>query len=245
AGTLGHADGPGRAARFYSPSGVVLDSAGNLYVSDTGNCTIRKITPAGEVSTLAGLALSRGSADGPGNDARFNWPTGLARDNAGNLYVADLNNFTIRFGQLASVTPPSLRFNLVANHLILSWPQSASNCVLQTSSTLSPGATWTPVSIPGGHLRRQHRPDQHCGYRQPLLPPAHPLTAAGPFAPLQPAHPQSAPCSWCRCGKTPFLYPCDLCDPWLGVLFHPSGPPDSPPPGPLPNTAPIQSWLAS
>jgi hypothetical protein len=95
-GTSGGADGVGSAARFDTPRGLVLDAAGNLYVADTFNGTIRKITPAGVVSTLAGLAGSTGGTDGTGSAARFGGPTGLAIDPAGNLYVADPPIKTIR-----------------------------------------------------------------------------------------------------------------------------------------------------
>ena len=78
------------------PYGVAVDSAGNVYVADYGNHTIRKVTPAGVVTTLAGLAGSPGSADGTGSAARFNVPTGVAVDSAGNVYVADSDNHTIR-----------------------------------------------------------------------------------------------------------------------------------------------------
>ena len=83
------ADGTGSAARFNYPSGVAVDSAGNVYVADSHNNTIRKITPSGVVSTLAGLAGSIGSADGTGCAARFDSPDGVAVDSAGNVYVAD------------------------------------------------------------------------------------------------------------------------------------------------------------
>src|SRR6266403_1728542 len=92
----GSADGTGSAARFTSPSGVAVDSAGNTYVADTVNSTIRKITPAGVVTTFAGLAGSTGSANGTGSAARFNGPVALAIDNIGNIFVADTNNSTIR-----------------------------------------------------------------------------------------------------------------------------------------------------
>ena len=92
----GSADGTGSAARFTSPSEVAVDSANNLYVADTGNHTIRKITPAGVVSTFAGSPGMPGSADGTGAAARFNSPIGVSLDGAGNLYVGDADNNTIR-----------------------------------------------------------------------------------------------------------------------------------------------------
>src|SRR2546428_9434757 len=65
-GGFSSADGTGDAERFWAPSGVAVDSNGNVYVGDQFNYTIRKVTPAGAVTTLAGLAGSYGSADGPG-----------------------------------------------------------------------------------------------------------------------------------------------------------------------------------
>jgi sugar lactone lactonase YvrE len=96
AGPRDSADGSGAAARFSNPTGIAYDAAGNLYVADTFNSTIRKITPAGEVTTLAGQAGSLGSADGSGAAARFDHPDGVACDAAGNLYVTDTGNNTIR-----------------------------------------------------------------------------------------------------------------------------------------------------
>ena len=75
---------------------MAVDSAGNVYVADTDNHTIRKITPAGVVTTLAGSAGVLGSADGTGSAARFCDPDGVAVDSAGNVYVADTDNHTIR-----------------------------------------------------------------------------------------------------------------------------------------------------
>src|SRR4029077_8989504 len=75
---------------------VATDSAGNVYVADSENRAIRKITPEGVVSTLAGTAGATGSADGSGAAASFNYPDGVAVDNAGNVYVADAGNNTIR-----------------------------------------------------------------------------------------------------------------------------------------------------
>ena len=96
AGNTGSADGAGSTARFSGPDGVAVDSAGNVFVADWANDTIRKITPAGVVSTIAGLAGSAGSADGMGSAARFNGPTSVAVDSSGNIYVADTYNDTIR-----------------------------------------------------------------------------------------------------------------------------------------------------
>jgi hypothetical protein len=96
AGTPGDIDGAGAAARFSVPSGVATDTGGNVYVADNLNNSIRKITPAGAVTTLAGLTAQSGSVNGIGGAARFNNPTGLAVDAAGTVYVADTGNQTIR-----------------------------------------------------------------------------------------------------------------------------------------------------
>jgi len=98
-GQTGSADGAGSAARFNYPNGIAVDSAGNVYVADTYNSTVREISPAGVVTTLAGTAGQNGSADGLGSTAQFNYPRGVAADNAGNVYVADSENFTIRMGK--------------------------------------------------------------------------------------------------------------------------------------------------
>jgi sugar lactone lactonase YvrE len=95
-GTPGSADGTGSAARFSDARKIVADSAGNVYLADTWNHTIRKITPAGVVSTLAGAAGQGGSADGSGSAARFSAPMDIAIDGGGNLYVADFGNCMIR-----------------------------------------------------------------------------------------------------------------------------------------------------
>jgi len=96
AGSSGSTDGTGNAARFYCPCGTAVDSSGNVYVADQANCTIRKISPAGAVSTLAGTAGSAGSSDGTGSAARFNYPSAVAVDGSSNVYVADTCNSTIR-----------------------------------------------------------------------------------------------------------------------------------------------------
>jgi len=95
-GVAGSADGSGTAAQFRHPSGIAVDSAGVLYVADTDNDTVRKVTSAGAVTTLAGLAGSAGSTDGTGSAARFSGPSGIVVDSSGNVYVADTLNDTIR-----------------------------------------------------------------------------------------------------------------------------------------------------
>jgi sugar lactone lactonase YvrE len=94
-GREGLLDGTGSAAAFNTPSAVAFDRRGNLYVADTGNHAIRKITPAGVVTTLAGNGKP-GDADGIGAAAQFNGPVGLAVDKAGNVFVADTYNDRIR-----------------------------------------------------------------------------------------------------------------------------------------------------
>ena len=94
-GTFGSDDGTGTSASFGIPIGVAVDSAGNVYVADNGNNMIRKITPAGVVTTLAG-SRTRGSNDGDGTDATFYSPFGVAVDSQGTLYVADTYNYLIR-----------------------------------------------------------------------------------------------------------------------------------------------------
>lgn len=93
--TAGHSDGTGAGASFNNPYGVAVDSAGDVFVADTGNNEIRMITPTGAVTTLAG-STSHGSSDGTGSSASFFNPTAVAVDSSGNVYVADFGNNEIR-----------------------------------------------------------------------------------------------------------------------------------------------------
>lgn len=93
----GTANGTGSAASFWNPTGIAIDSAGNLYVADESNNEIRMITPAGVVSLFAGSPTgATGSANGTGSAATFNAPNGIAIDAAGNLWVTDSINNVIR-----------------------------------------------------------------------------------------------------------------------------------------------------
>lgn len=125
AGSPGAVDGTDTNARFKSPTGIVIGTDGNLYVADQGNNTIRKVTTAGNVSTLAGAAGIRGNADGTASDARFSSPTGLCTDNAGNLYISDTSNHLIR-----KITPSGEVSTVAGN-------SSASHIVLGVGGTLN------------------------------------------------------------------------------------------------------------
>ena len=106
--------GAATSANLSNPTSVVLDAAGNLYISDTGASRIRKVDPAGVISTIAGSSPGYGGDNGPASAALLNSPAGLALDAAGNLYVADSLNHRIRkidtLGNITTVagrgTPP-------------------------------------------------------------------------------------------------------------------------------------------
>ncbi len=96
-GQRGFVDGIGTAALFNNSQDMAKDTAGNLYVADATNNAIRRISPAGVVSTFAGSHVGvAGFTDGQDTSARFNYPDGLAFDASGNLFVSDYNNFAIR-----------------------------------------------------------------------------------------------------------------------------------------------------
>ena len=120
--SAGCIDGVGLAARFNSPRGEAVDNAGNIYVADGANNAIRKVTPVGLVSSIAGNASISdasgdplgGYADGVGSYARFRFPSAVAVDGVGNLYVADSGNQSIRM-----ITPAGLVSTLAGNPLII------------------------------------------------------------------------------------------------------------------------------
>jgi DNA-binding beta-propeller fold protein YncE len=127
----GYEDGLGSSARFDHPFAVAADSADNVYVADSANNAIRKLTPAGLAITLAGLPGYAGTNDGIATSARFSNPQGLAVDAAGNVYVADTGNNAVR-----KITPAGVVSTLPE------WP--GTNTLAETQiGTL-------PLNSPGG-----------------------------------------------------------------------------------------------
>ena len=106
----GSADGPVASAQFKWPSGVAVDAAGNVFVADRGNHTLRRINPAGVVETLAGSPGEFGAVDGTGKEARLWYPQCLAVDGQGNVYVADTSGNRVR-----KVTPKGVVTTLVSD----------------------------------------------------------------------------------------------------------------------------------
>ena len=104
AGSRGTTDGTGSAALFSNPTGIVLAGSGNLFVTDTTNCTIRQVTAAGVVTTFAGAAKVSGDLNASGTAARFNNPTGMTIDSNNTIYVADTYNHTIRKVTVGPIT---------------------------------------------------------------------------------------------------------------------------------------------
>jgi sugar lactone lactonase YvrE len=139
----GYMDGTGATALFGYPFGLALDSATNLIVVDLANNNIRRVTPQGVVSTLAGSAGIRGAQDGTGVAALFSSPQQITADSAGYLYVADSGNYSIR---TTSPGPPNLQLNLAANYAVLSWPAYATGYVVQASASFPSIGSWISLT---------------------------------------------------------------------------------------------------
>jgi sugar lactone lactonase YvrE len=145
AGFSGAVDGTNTAARFFQPQGICEDSFGNLYVSDSGNNTIRKLKRTGTnwvVITIGGTPGIQGAADGTGSGAQFNYPFGLATDSTGRLFVADSGNQTLRRGNVAI----ALDFRFAASQMTMTWPIAATNYVLEMNTSTLSGGNWRPIA---------------------------------------------------------------------------------------------------
>ncbi len=125
-GTSGYADGQGISAKFLAPASLSIDGSGNLYLCDSNR--VRKITPAGLVSTLAGSGVF-GTADGQGTNATFNNPLNVAADRDGNVYVSNLIN-------IRKVTPAGVVTTLTFNGVPVGVPSSIGANIITSSSRM-------------------------------------------------------------------------------------------------------------
>jgi hypothetical protein len=149
--TSGSSNGIGTAAKFYYPYGVTVDSTGNVYVADNYNHLIRKITPSGLVTTLAG-STTPGSTNGIGTAASFRYPSGVAVDGSGSVYVADYGNHMIRkISQTGYSISPALPVGLnfdATTGTISGTPTTGSPSTIYTiTATNSGGSNSTTINI--------------------------------------------------------------------------------------------------
>lgn len=148
----GSSNGIGSAARFTYPVSVVTDSQGNVFVADQGNFTIRKITPAGEVTTFAGKAGENAYTNGPGHLARFRGTTSIACDTNDNLYVCDSGNNRIRKitpgAVVSTFAEPAGSFSEFAGGLAVDGAGNVyqTSLYLHTVRKISPGGAVTTLA---------------------------------------------------------------------------------------------------
>lgn len=153
-GSEGFEDGVGTAAAFHTPSAIALGHDGSLYVADTGNHAIRKVDPAGAVTTLAGDGTP-GYLDGAGRAARFNGPIGIAVDDAGIVYVADTYNDRIR-----RIAPDGAVTTLAGNGKPGMVDGALADAGFDTPSALAVSRDGTLyVADTGNHAVRRIKPD--------------------------------------------------------------------------------------
>jgi sugar lactone lactonase YvrE len=147
AGSEGSADGTGTQARFSYPAGIAVDNTGTLYVADTGNVTIRRITPGGAVSTIAGAVgwANRGWVDGPAAQARFNTPHKLALDSAGNLFIAEADKVR-RLSPAGVVSTVAVMNRTGGVAVAADGSVYASEILLNTIQKISPAGVVTTVA---------------------------------------------------------------------------------------------------
>lgn len=141
--TAGSADGTGAAASFNNPNGICVDAGGNVYVADKGNLKIRKITPSGVVTTLAGSGTA-GTVNATGTAASFQNPTDICLSPAGDLYVTDQMNFSLPYPWTPKVRKIS------SNQIVTDFCVTNSNCHGLTISNTHLFIT-QPNSNPGGN----------------------------------------------------------------------------------------------
>jgi sugar lactone lactonase YvrE len=167
-GALGNLDGPGPQARLNAPGAMAFDAADNLYIADVNNHLIRKLTPQGNLSTVAGNRHSPGSADGAAATSGLANPTGVAVDRAGNVFVLDFGNGTIRkitpagvvstlagtAGQLGNAdgAGPAARFGRCTNTEEVDWCPVLPALAIDNSGNLY-------AADPGNHTVRKITPD--------------------------------------------------------------------------------------
>ena len=143
-GTLGFSgdNGPATSAQLNSPSGVAVDSAGNLYIADFGNNRIRKVSN-GVIATVAGNGTQGFSGDnGPATSAELSYPEGVAVDSAGNLYIADTDNYRIRV-----LTPVASLCTYSVSPTTLLAPASGGNLTVGIQTALA--CPWAISGLPG------------------------------------------------------------------------------------------------
>jgi len=147
----GNADAQGTYASFSYPVGIAVDDSGNVYVADSGNNEIRKITPGGLVSTLAG-SLTSGSVNGKGSSASFNNPSGVAVDASGNVYVADAGNNEIR--KITTGSTNTATINHINTSFISVYPNPAKD-LLNINLSKSVNGTLSILDIQGSLVLAQ------------------------------------------------------------------------------------------
>jgi len=149
-GIMGSADGAGAVASFNFPNGIWADPAGNVFVSDQSNDTVRQLSPSGNdwmVTTVAGQALVIGTANGLGTNALFRHPWSVGVDPQGALWVTDYGNQTIRRGTFV----PGLQISMDAQRKIaLSWAAEASGFAVETSASANTTGPW--VALPNSPI---------------------------------------------------------------------------------------------
>ena len=174
-GGYGGDNGPATSAYLWLPSGVAVDGAGNLYIADGGNNRIRKVTPGGVITTVAGAgAGSYGGDNGPATRAELNWPSGVALDSAGSLYIVDSVNSRIR--KVDVYDPPSLTFASTAIGAASGAQDLTVLNLGNTPLTISSISTATNFSLGGS--------DTSCGSSGQALAPAASCVLGIEFTPM-------------------------------------------------------------